>query len=117
MYAIQVLYKPNFTGVQILGQIAEEIGRIKKEGVPPAELDRARTFYRAARYNALQSPLGLARTLGQYELFDHDPNLINTEMDRYLAVTPEQIKAVANQYMEPDRRIVLNIVPSKREGK
>jgi predicted Zn-dependent peptidase len=118
MYAIQVMYKPNFTGDQILGQIGEEIEKIKKDGVPAAELERARTFYRAARYNALQSTLGVARTLGQYELFDRDPNLINTELEKYMAVTSDQIKAAANKYLAPDRRVVLNILPApKAEGK
>jgi zinc protease len=111
-YAMQLLFKPNFTSDQILDQLTGEIGRIQKEGVPAKELDRARTFFRASRYNQLMSVQSRASLLAQYELFDHDPNLINTELDSFLAVTPEQIQAVASKYLTPARRSTLTIVPA-----
>lgn len=117
MYAMQLSYKPNFTGEQILAQVSEEIDKIRKEGVPMKELERARTFLRAFRVNELQSVMSRARLLGQYELFDGNPNYLNTELDQFMAVTPEQIQAVANKYLLPAHRDVLDIVPAKAETK
>ena len=45
-------------------------------------------------------------------LFDGKAELINTELDPMLAVTPAQIQAAAKKYLTPERRIVLNIVPA-----
>lgn len=118
VYAMSLVHKPNFTGDQILSQVEEEIARIQKEGVPGAELNRVRTFLRAQRVNELQSPLRRATLLGQYERFDGDPSQINSEMESYLAVTPEAIQAAAKKYLTPARRNVLEIVPDpKAEGK
>ena len=118
VYAMSLVHKPNFTGAQILAQVEEELGRIQKEGVTAAELDRVKTFIRAQRVNELQSSIRRATLLGQYELFDKDPDLLNTEMAKYLEVTPEAVQAAARKYFAPQRRNVLEIVPDpKAEAK
>jgi predicted Zn-dependent peptidase len=43
-------------------------------------------------------------------LFD-DPGLINRMLPRYLAVTPEAIRAVARDVFRPDNRLVLTYLP------
>ncbi|MGA0233689.1 MAG: insulinase family protein, partial [Saprospiraceae bacterium] len=42
-----------------------------------------------------------------------DANLINTEIDRYLAVTKEDIMEAAKKYLQPDRRVVLYYLPKQ----
>jgi predicted Zn-dependent peptidase len=113
-YGIFMLYKPNFTGKQIVDQVQAEIARIQKEGVPADELARVRAFVRSSSIVSIQSALGRARLLGQYELFDGNPGLINSELDRYLAVTSDQIQAVAKKYLAADKRTVLEIVPAPK---
>ncbi len=41
-----------------------------------------------------------------------DPGLVNTELERYLAVTPEDIQRVAKEYFVPERATVLIITPA-----
>src|SRR5438552_3664249 len=48
VYGIFMLYKPDFTGKQIVQQIQEELARIQKDGVPADELERVRTFIRSS---------------------------------------------------------------------
>ncbi len=117
MYAMFFIHKPNFTGKQIVDQAQEEFAKIQKEPVDPKELARARTFLLASRLNSLQSSLTRARLLAQYELFDGKPELINTELGLYAAVTPEQIQAAAKKYLTPEKRSVLEIVPAPKEAK
>ncbi len=50
--------------------------------------------------------------LAQYAVTDGNPELINTELDAKLAVTPAQIQAAAKKYLTPDKRAVLEIVPA-----
>ncbi|MBZ5592026.1 MAG: insulinase family protein [Acidobacteriia bacterium] len=108
-YAMFLLYKPNFTGDQIVAQVQEEIARLQNDGVDPKELERARTLFRSDRITALQSSHQRAKLLGLYEVLDGKPEYINTELDRFLAVTPAQIQAAAKQYLTPERRSVLHI--------
>ena len=39
----------------------------------------------------------------------NNPELINTEFDKYLAVTPAQVQAVANKYFASTNRTVLEV--------
>ena len=96
-YAMILLHNPNFKGAQIVEQVQEEIGKVQKDGVDAKELDRVKTFFRAARDRAAAELPGARRLLGQYELLDGNPDLINTEMASFLAVTPDQIQAAAQQ--------------------
>jgi predicted Zn-dependent peptidase len=114
MYAMFMLHKPNFNGTQIVAQVQEEIAKIQKDGVPEDELARVRTSVRSSGIAQLQSVLGRARLLGQYEIFDGNPGLINTEMQTYMAVTSAQIQAVAKKYLVPEKRSVLEITPAPK---
>ncbi len=115
-YAMFLLHKPNFTPQQIVGQAQEEIAKIQNDGVDPKELERARTFLRSEYITSLQSSLHRAQLLGRYELFDGQPELINTDLENFLAVTPAQIQAVAKKCLTPDRRTVLEIRPASQEN-
>jgi predicted Zn-dependent peptidase len=117
MYGIFMLHKPNFTGKQIVDQVQDEIAQVQKAGVPADELQRVRTFVRSASIVQLQGVLGRAKLLAQYEVFDGDPGLINTELQQFLAVTPAQIQAVAKKYFTPEKRTVLQIVPAPKGAK
>src|SRR5213595_1809256 len=114
MYAMLMLHKPNFTGKQIVDQVHDEIAKIQQSGVPADEMERVRTFIRSSSIQQMQSVLGRARMLAQYETFDGNPGLINTELQTFLAVTPAQIQAVAKKYLTPEKRTVLEIVPAPK---
>jgi zinc protease len=117
LYGMNLLHNPKFTGKEIVAQVQDEIEKIQKDGVDLKELERARTFLRAARIKDLQSTLTRATLLAQYEMFDGKPELITSELDDFLAVTPAQIQAAAKKYLVPERRVVLEIVPAPQEKK
>jgi zinc protease len=112
MYAMDLLYNPKFSAKEIVSQVEEEISKIQRDGVEMKELERARTFLRAARITELQSSLTRARLLAQYEMFDGKPELITTELDTFLSVSPAQIQAMAKKYLVPEKRVALEIAPA-----
>jgi zinc protease len=116
-YALFVLHKPNFTGDQIVTQVQDEIAKLQSTPLDPKELQRVKTLVRATTLGAMQSSLGRARLLAQYTIADGNPELINTELEKALAVTPEQIQAVAKKYLTPEKRATLEIVPGPKEAK
>jgi predicted Zn-dependent peptidase len=117
LYAMFLLHSPAFKGADIVEQAQAEIAKIQKDGVDLKELNRARTYLRAATIGRLQSSLERARLLGEYERFDGNPDYVNTELASYLAVTPEQIQAAAKKYCVPERRFVLEIQPAPKTEK
>ncbi len=114
VYAMFLLHNPKFTPKQIVGQVEEEIEKIRKQGVDAKEMERARTMLRASRINDLQSSLNRASLLAQYELFDRKPEWITSELDTFVAVTPAQVQESVKKYLTPQKRIVLEIVPAPK---
>ncbi len=113
-YGIFLVHHPSFTGRQVAEQVCEQLARIQNDGVGAQELVRARTFVKAQSIRQMQSSIRRAQLLGQHELLDGDAGLANTEPDRFLQVTGEQIQAVAQKYFQPRVRTLLEIVPAPR---
>ncbi|MCW5982156.1 MAG: insulinase family protein [Bryobacteraceae bacterium] len=115
MYAMFMVHNPQFTGRQIVDQINEELASIQRDGVPEKELERARTFLRSSHIRRMESAISRATLLGQYEVLDGDAEALNAELDKFLAVTAEQIQAAAKKYCQPNLRAVLEVVPAQNE--
>ncbi len=113
-YAVFLMHHPEFTGEQIAAQVEEELERVRSDGVPEKELNRARTYLRASRIRQLESSRARAMLLGQYELLDGDANLLNTELSEFSVVSSDQIRAAANRWLDPAQRAVLEMVPDPR---
>ena len=59
------------------------------------------------------SMIGIAENLANYKMYFGDADLINTELDRYLKVTKEDIMRVANDYFKPSNRVILYYLPKE----
>lgn len=60
---------------------------------------------------------GIAESLANYEVYFNDANLINTEIEKYNAVTRQDLMDVAKKYLNKDNRVVLYYVPKPKETK
>jgi predicted Zn-dependent peptidase len=59
-----------------------------------------------------------ARNLARYHVFYGDANLINTELERYMAVKRSDLQRVAKEYLKDDRTQVLRYpVPAAAAAK
>jgi zinc protease len=119
VYAAFVLYKPNYRPQQIVDQIQGEIDRIAKEGVDDTELQRVKAVLRFQKVTSLQASLERARLLGQYELLDGKPEMLDQDFTNLFAVTSAQIQDVAKKYLTAARHDVLVIQPApagQKEG-
>ena len=119
--AVLAVHKATIRPEAVEALIEAEITRVKNEGVGAPELNKVKNQYRLARFatgsegefSSLQTPLGRALALAEFTMFDGDPSLINSDIDRYLAVTPEQIREAARRYFGVANRSVLYIRPAK----
>ena len=88
-----------------------EYGRLVTEGISAAELTKAKNAYRTQLITERQQVLNRAEALQQANLFLADPGAVNTNWQRYLSVTLEDIRRVAGRYLVPDNSLVLLITP------
>jgi predicted Zn-dependent peptidase len=94
--------------------ISQEIAAVRKEGVSEDEFQKARNQQEADFATAFGSMSQRARNLARYHLFFGDANLINTELERYMKVTPPDLQRVAKEYFHDERVHVLRFpVPEK----
>ena len=88
-----------------------EAARVAREGVSEAELTKAKNSYRADVISRRQISFYMAEAIQNAALFGGDPGGVNSDLARHVAVTAEDIKRVAAQYLTPDNALVLLITP------
>lgn len=109
---IFALPKPGKDPAQVRQSVLDEFKRLATEGPTAEEMEKLRNNLLNDAVRGRQSSLYRAQRIAEYTLYDNDPNLFNTEHDRYLAVTAEQIKQAAKRYLDTDNYATLNVVPA-----
>ncbi|MEU9890237.1 pitrilysin family protein [Sphaerisporangium sp. NPDC051011] len=94
----------------VLDAVDEELDRIAREGLVPAELARVQARMAALLLRATDPMIGRAVQMAVLELQRGDPALINELPALIATVTEEQVSAAATR-MRPDRRASAEIVP------
>ena len=97
--------------------IDAEVKKVQSELITEKEFEKLRNQIENEFVTSNSRVAGIAESLATYHMFFNDANLINTEIDRYLAVTREDIKAAANRYLHPSNRVTLHYLPKSLEGK
>lgn len=115
-FTMFVVPKPGKNMEQIRSTIRAEIKRLATEGPTPQEMEKLGNNLINDSVRARQSSLYRAQRLAEYAIYDNDPTLVNTELEKYLSVTPEQIKAAAAKYLNTENYTLLDIVPAARPG-
>jgi predicted Zn-dependent peptidase len=59
-----------------------------------------------------QSSMNRAQHIAEFALYDGDPTLINSDLEELLAITPEQIRMAAANYLNTENRSLLDVVPA-----
>jgi predicted Zn-dependent peptidase len=90
-----------------------EIKRLATDGPTAEEMEKLHNGLRNDEARSRQSSLFRAQRIAEFALFDGDPNLFNTEFDRYLSVTPAQIKDAVGRLLVTDNHSLLEIIPAK----
>jgi predicted Zn-dependent peptidase len=109
---IFALPKPGEAVASIRDQIFDEIRSLRTSGPSPAEMEKLRNSLCNDVVRGRQSTMYRAQRLAEYALFDGDPMLFDSELDQYLAITPEQIRSAVERFLDVDNRVVLDIVPA-----
>ena len=83
---------------------------LKAEGPTAEEIQRATAGLELSFVNGLESNLGRSMRLADGLGYDNDAGSFQTEYQKMLAVTPADVKRVANRYLTKGR-VVLSVVP------
>ncbi len=117
----RILHKPEFTAEQTIAEFDEVVREVREKGIGAEELEQVKVKFRSDYYSQLEGGMGgymprygLMHYLACFTLFDGDPQLVNSILDQFLEVTPEQVQAAAQGYLVPRNRAIVLRQPIRK---
>jgi zinc protease len=97
------------------GKVAVDaiLKRLREKRLSPKELQKAKDQVLFELASDREDSKNLAEQLGYDTVVLNDPELINTEANRFLTVTAGQVQAAARKYFVPGNRTVLEVHPGR----
>jgi zinc protease len=114
MYIIYGMPLGNTTLDAILREVDDEMVRLQTELLSENEMQKLKNIFENQFVNSNATVQGVASSLATYYLLYGDVNLINTEIEIYNSITPEEIRAVAQKYLNPNQRLELSYLPTEK---
>ena len=112
-FQITVTPKPGQTPSRMAALVAEEIGKVARDGVTARELARSLNSRRASFLDQIASVLGKSDRLASYDFHAGTPDYVQQDLARYERVTAADVQRAAASYLNRPK-VVLTVVP---EGK
>jgi predicted Zn-dependent peptidase len=120
----RILHKPEYPSEATLAEFDAVIREVQEKGISEDELQQLKVKWRSDYYSTLEGGrggymprYGLMHLLACFTLFDNEPQLVNTILDGFLAVTREQVQEVAKKYLRPENRAIVFRMPAKSDVK
>ena len=83
-------------------KLTDQIAQLAASGVTDDELTKAKNLWRAQAINERSRAMSLAQAIQRANLFLGSADRLDSDFDRYGAVTAADIKRVAATYLRPE---------------
>jgi predicted Zn-dependent peptidase len=111
------LLKPGNDLQEVERLIDVEVEKLQTELISEREFQKVRNQVEVNEISGYGTMAGIAESLANYEMYQNDANMINTEVNKYMAVTREDIRRVAKKYYSKDNRVILYWIPGEKPSK
>jgi predicted Zn-dependent peptidase len=105
--------RPEVSVETLEAQLLAEIDKLSTDGPTDEELARVRTLHAAAVEAGLEQIGERADRISQYACLFDNPDMVNTEVARYDALTAADIRGALGDRISADNRLVLTYVPDE----
>lgn len=95
-------------------EIDEEIEKIQSELISERDHQKLINKFENDFVSSNASVQGIANSLARYYMLYDDTDLINSQIDIYRSITREEIKEVANKYLNTNQRLELKYLPESQ---
>ncbi|HEA29826.1 MAG TPA: insulinase family protein [Leeuwenhoekiella sp.] len=92
-------------------EIEEEVTKVRDQLISERDYEKLQNKFESNYVNSNSSVSGIANSLASYYLLYGDTELINNEIDIYRSISREEIKEVANKYLKPNQRVIIDYLP------
>ncbi|MGB0347039.1 MAG: M16 family metallopeptidase, partial [Balneolaceae bacterium] len=111
-FQLLVLPFPGGTLTDFETEMRTILDEFAKEGVSDDDMTKIKASFESGFINGLQSVSGKVSQLAAYHTFADNANYIKDDIDRYNAVTKDDIMRVFNQYIYNQHAVVLSVLPN-----
>jgi predicted Zn-dependent peptidase len=108
------LTAPGHTADEVGAALSKEIARLKTEPVSAQELERVKTQARAELLRSLDSNMGMAGLLLEYEVKTGSWRNLFKQLEAIAEVTPGDIERVAQATFLPQNRTIGRLLPKEK---
>ena len=116
LLVLDVTARPGVSNDALEEAVAEEVERMLRGGVSREEVERAVALVQTEFISAMQSAGERADRLSMFATYFGDPMLVNEQVDRYRAVTADDVNAFAAERLGEDNRATLLYVPRPEDA-
>ena len=95
------------TQEQMIAAYDSEIKKLQTELISEREYQKLQNEFENNYVSSNANVEGIAGSLATYYMLYGDTSLINKEIDIYRSITKEEIRDVANKYLNPNQRVVM----------
>ena len=120
----RLFHKPEYSSEATLAAFDAVIDEVREHGIGTDELEQLKVKWRSDYYATLEGgrggsmpKFGLMHLLACFAIFDNEPQLVNTILEGFLAVTREEIQAAAMKYLRNEKRAIVFRLPVKAGAK
>ena len=105
------------TGLETLNtEMEEEIAKVRDGLISEKDHQKLLNKFENQFVNSNSSIEGIANSLARNYLLYGDTELINKEIDIFRSITREEIMEVANKYLRPDQRVIIEYLPAEQQA-
>jgi len=117
VFSITATAKPGRSLAELVAAIDAELADLARRGPTRAEVEAAKTAIIARSVRGLDNLGGFGGLADQLNFFNHyqgSPDGIERDLERTAAVTAERIRRFAQRYLDPGRRVVIEVEPGPK---
>jgi predicted Zn-dependent peptidase len=116
MFTMWATARPDVAPATLEAALLAEVDRLALDGPTDDELERVRNLHAASVESSLERIAERADRLSMYACLFDDPERINTEVSRYLAVGAGEVRAAMSSTLRQDNRLLLTYLPADGAG-
>jgi len=116
MYILYGLPQGEFQLDDLKEEMDAEIVKVQTELISERDYQKLLNKFENGFVSSNASIEGIANSLARYYMLYGDTNLINNEIDIYRSITREEIRGVANKYLNTSQRLILEYLPESENN-